>query len=146
VQAQVKEQIPANGRFTRDRAGLLAIAAWLTPDNRTNLLRQAWIAARRTAPDTKTLQQLVDSMNRSTTFDQWLKQNAPNQQYRRFRAGFGVLSRHIDGSLPADFPAVVENMPITTFFDPLFPSPGYAPALDAALQEKREALLAQAKK
>jgi hypothetical protein len=145
VQAQVIEQIPATGKFTRDTAGLLAIAAWLDPDRRTTLLRQAWIASRRTAPTAETLQQLVDSMNRSTTFDQWLKQNAPSQQYRRFRAGFGVLSRHIDGPLPADFPTVVENIPITTFFETLVPSPMYAPALDAALQEKRQGLLERAK-
>lgn len=144
IEAAVVEQIAINGRMTRD-AGLLAIAAWLTPNNRTNLLRQAWIVSSRAIPAPETLQELVDSMNRSATFDQWLKQNAPSQQYRRQRAGFGVLSRHIDGPLPTDFLTVVDNIPITTFLTSLVPSFTYAPDLDSALQSKRDALLENVK-
>jgi uncharacterized protein involved in response to NO len=82
-------------------------------------------------------------MSRSATFDQWLKQNAPSQPYRRERAGFGVLSRHIDGPIPIDFLTVVDNVPIAQFCKSLIFAPDYAPALDKALQVKREALLQQ---
>lgn len=121
--------------------GMLAIAAWLNLANRPDLLQQAWVAATRTALPPGLIQSLVDSMNRSSSFDQWLKQNAPSREYRRERAGFGVLSRHIDGPIPIDFLTVVENIPIAQFFDQLVPSFFYVPELDAVLQPEREALL-----
>lgn len=121
--------------------GTLAIAAWLNPAQRQDLLQQAWVTATRTAPPSGLLPSLVDSMNRSSSFDQWLKQNAPSREYRRERAGFGVLSRHIDGPVPIDFLTVVENIPVAQFFDQLVPSFFYVPELDAALQPERDALL-----
>lgn len=118
------------------------IAAWMQPDQRLAYLRQAWILATHTIPPNDTLQSLVLSMNNSATFDQWLQQNAPSRQLRRERAGFGVLSRHIDGSIPVDFLTVVENIPITELFDnELLPAPVYLPAWDQLLQSDRDTLL-----
>ncbi len=124
-----------------NRSGALAIAAWLDPANRQTLLQQAWIFATHTDPPAKLMAELTATMARSSTFDQWLKQNAPSQQYRRERAGFGVLSRHIDGSIPVDFMTVVDNVPMTQFCKDLVPSFDYAPELDVALQMKRDALV-----
>ncbi len=124
--------------------GKSAIAAWLRPTERPALLRSAWIWAQRSNPPPAILQQLVDAMERSTSLDQWLKQNAPSRSYRRERAGFGVLSRHIDGPLPIDFLKIVENIPLTQFFGELLPRfLDFVPELDQALQPDREALLAQ---
>lgn len=133
VQSQLAQLEPS--------AGTLAISAWLNPAQRQDLLRQAWIRSDRQLPPSELLQQLVDTMNRSATFDQWLKQNAPKREYRRERSGFGVLSRQIDGPNPTDFLTVIDNIPITLFFPELMPSWFYAPELDLALQGDRSALL-----
>jgi hypothetical protein len=132
-------QLPVSG-------GTLAIAAWLNPAQRTDLLRQAWIRAKKTAPDEKTLQALGESMSRSTSFDQWLKQNAPSRTYRWQRLGFGINSRHGEGPAPSDFLTVIENIPVVTFFEELLPSPMFAPDMDNLLQPQRDALLAIAQK
>lgn len=123
------------------RSGALAIAAWLDPAKRQNLLQQAWIIATHTDPPPKLIAELMATMARSSTFDQWLKQNAPSQTYRRERAGFGVLSRHIDGAIPVDFLTVVDNVPIVQFCNDLIPSFDYAPDFDTALQSRRKALV-----
>jgi len=123
------------------RSGMLAIAAWLDPAKRQTLLQQAWIIATHTDPPPKIMAELTATMARSSTFDQWLKQNAPSQTYRRERAGFGVLSRHIDGSIPVDFLTVVDNVAIAQFCKDLIPSFDYAPELDTALQPRRDALV-----
>lgn len=123
------------------RSGALAIAAWLDPAKRQTLLQQAWIFATHTDPPPKLIAELTATMARSSTFDQWLKQNAPSQTYRRERAGFGVLSRHIDGSIPVDFLTVVDNVAIAQFCKNLIPSFDYAPELDAALKSRRDALV-----
>lgn len=120
------------------------IAAWMQPDQRQAYLHQAWILATHTILPDDTLQSFVLSMNSSATFDQWLQQNAPSRQYRRERAGFGVLSRHIEGSIPVDFLTVIENTPIAVLFNnELLPSPVYLPAWDQLLQDDRDALLQQ---
>lgn len=124
-----------------NRSGALAIAAWLDTANRQKLLQQAWIIATHTDPPAKLVPALAATMTQSSTFDQWLKQNAPSQPYRRERVGFGVLSRHIDGSIPTDFMTVVDNVPIAQFCKDLIPSLDYAPSLDIALQAKRDALV-----
>lgn len=121
--------------------GAIAIAAWQNPTERPHLLQQAWFKATQTIPSDQFLQDLQASMARSTSLDQWLKQNAPTQQYRRTRAGFGVLSRHIDGTAPVDYLTVIENVPMTQFFAELLPSIPYVPQLDLALQPWRDSLL-----
>ncbi|MBW4664747.1 MAG: O-antigen ligase family protein [Chroococcus sp. CMT-3BRIN-NPC107] len=118
-----------------------AIAAWLDPAHRQILLQSALITASSAIPSPQLVQDLAASMNSSTTFEQWLKQNAPTQQYRRSRAGFGVVSRHNDGSSPVDFLPVVENGAMTNLFTQLLPATIYEPELDLALQPWRDLLL-----
>lgn len=118
-----------------------AIAAWLDPANRQMLLQQAWISATRTIPPPQLIQEFMTGMANSKSLDQWLKQNAPTQQYRRSRAGFGPLSRHNDGPAPVDFLPVVENAAITNLFQTLLPATLYNPDLDLALQQWRNLLL-----
>ena len=122
-------------------AEILAISAWLNPSQRSELLQQAWIKATQTVLPPETEQDLLTGMKNSISFEQWLKQNAPVWRYRRQRSGFGVLSRHIDGSTPTDFLIVVENVAINTWFAQLLPSPTYDPELDLALQPYRDNLL-----
>lgn len=124
-----------------DSPGKLAIAAWFNPAQRQPLLQQAWIQAEQSSPSPELLQALITSMNRSASFDEWLKQNAPVRQYRRTRAGFGVLSRHIDGPLPTDFLTVIENSAAAYLFPHLLPAPPYMPGWDQTLEKLRHALL-----
>lgn len=121
--------------------GMLAIAAWQSPENRQALLQRAWIRASRTDPPADLVQQLLTTMNGSSSFDQWLKQNAPTRTYRRDRVGFGVLNRHIDGPIPSDFLLVVDNLPMATFFDGLLSPWLYFKDLDLAFQPQRASLL-----
>ena len=81
--------------------------------------------------------------NSLTNFDQWLKQNNVFLQSRRKRARFGVVSRHIDGPQPEDSFLVVENLPINTWFEEVFPSPFYDPPFDLAIQPLRKKVLKQ---
>ncbi|WP_009633340.1 O-antigen ligase family protein [Synechocystis sp. PCC 7509] len=124
-----------------NQAANKVIAAWLDPPNRQTLLQSALITASSTIPSPQLVQQLAASMDASTTFEQWLKQKAPTQQYRRSRAGFGVISRHNDGPSPVDFLPVVENGVVANLFTELFPSTVYEPQLDKALQPWRDTLL-----
>ena len=124
----------------------LVIKAWDQPDQREKLLEQAWMEKGQGKLSGKFKDQLVASMsvlqsNSSATFDQWLNQNNLFLPYRRQRLGFGVVSRHIDGPQPEDFFLIVENLPINTWFEELFPSPFYDPPFDLALQPLREKLL-----
>ena len=135
------QPIPTHEISLNSSAASLMLDAWLNPAQRPNLLRQSWLTATQTLPSPEMMQQLLTGMAKSATFDQWLKQNAPVQQYRRQRAGFGVLNRHIDGPAPIDFLRVADNVAMTSFFSELLPSPFYNPTLDRALQEWRESLL-----
>jgi O-antigen ligase len=116
------------------------LEAWANPSQRPELLRQAWILAMKADLPPETEKALLASMDSSTDFEQWLKQNAPVWEYRRQRSGFGVLSRHVDGPLPTDLWTVVENLAVTTWLGDLFPSPVYYPDLDLALQPRRDTL------
>ncbi|NJR51903.1 MAG: O-antigen ligase family protein [Leptolyngbyaceae cyanobacterium CSU_1_3] len=126
----------------QNSTGGMTIAAWLNSAQRLDLLQKAWVKENRTAPPPEIIQQLADSLAKSTSFDQWLKQNAPSREVRRSRLGFGVVSRHIDGSIPQDYLAVVENIALNNLMRELLPSQAYFPELDAALQSDRAALLA----
>ncbi|MDJ0578101.1 MAG: O-antigen ligase family protein [Xenococcaceae cyanobacterium MO_234.B1] len=117
------------------------LSAWFNPEQRQQLLKQAWLQATKSEINPQLLKQLTVSMAKSQTFAQWLKYNAPAIPYRRERAGFGVVNRHIDGSIPSDFYLVVENSAIATWFNFLYPSPVFAPDIDRALQPQRDALL-----
>ncbi len=123
--------------------GEMAIAAWFNPTERLTILQKAWVKATHTAPPPGLVEQLATSMTTATTVDQWLKTIAPPNQYRRERAGFGVLSRHIDGPIPRDYLTIVDNVILTQFFADLFPTTVYTPVWDKLLQVEREKLLAQ---
>ncbi|MGL5036007.1 MAG: O-antigen ligase family protein, partial [Microcystaceae cyanobacterium] len=116
------------------------ITAWQQPKERSLLFQQAWIEANQSILPTELEQQLLLSMQEAKDFKQWLTQMSPVLQYRRERLGFGVVSRHIDGVNPRDFFLVVENLPMTTWFSDLLPSPVYDPELDKLLQPEREKL------
>lgn len=124
----------------QDSAAGMTIAAWLNPAQRLDWLQKAWVTANHTAPPPQIIQQIASSMANATSFNQWL-QNAPAREYRRERLGFGVISRHTDGSVPIDFLTVVENVAITNLFKELLPSQTYFPQLESALQSDRTALL-----
>jgi uncharacterized protein involved in response to NO len=119
-------------------AGEFMVKAWLDPQTRSALVAQALLRANQAQPDAKQIQPILAGMARSKSFDEWVKSHAPINQYRRERAGFGVLSRHIDGPAPRDFFPVVDNTAMTQFLAELLPSPVYSPELDTALQLMRE--------
>ncbi len=118
------------------------LSAWFNPQQRSQLLKQAWLQNKKSPIPKQLLQQLTASMSQFPSFAQWLH-NAPAIPYRRQRSGFGVLSRHIDGAIPSDFYLVVENSAIATWFNFLYPSPVYNAQMDRILQPQREALLAK---
>ena len=124
----------------------LVIRAWLYPNQRSQLLAQAWLQQTKTNIAPEILEKLLVGMNNANSFAQWLQEYVPAMQSRRQRLGFGVISRHIDGATPTDFLMVVENIAISTWFSELFPSPIYAPEIDRALQPWREELIAKVKK
>jgi uncharacterized protein involved in response to NO len=116
------------------------LKAWLEPATRQKQIETAILNATQTQPDPKQVQAMLAGMNQSKSFDQWVKQNAPIRQSPRERAGFGVLSRHIDGPAPQDFFPVIENTAMSQFLAELLPSPEYSPALDNALEPLRNQL------
>ncbi|MBW4552011.1 MAG: O-antigen ligase family protein [Aphanocapsa sp. GSE-SYN-MK-11-07L] len=121
--------------------GAILLQAWLNPNQRQQLLQQAWLFATQSDLPADTEKQMLTGMAQSTSFEQWVKEKAPIREYRRLRAGFSVLSRHIDGPAPQDFLVVVENIPVEIFLPDLLPSPFYMPELDKALQPWRDALV-----
>ena len=116
------------------------LSAWFNPEQRPQLLKQAWLESKNSEIPEQLLKQFITSMSQSPTFAQWLY-NAPPIPYRRQRTGFGVVNRHIDGSIPSDFYLVLENSAIINWFSFLYPSPVYAPSIDRILQPQRDALL-----
>ncbi|NJN23029.1 MAG: hypothetical protein HC812_19965 [Leptolyngbya sp. RL_3_1] len=116
------------------------LKAWLEPQRRSQWIAKALLQANQAVPNPQAVEVIQMGMDRSESFDQWVKHNAPLRQYPRERAGFGVLSRHIDGPAPQDFFPVVENLAMTRFLPELLPSTDYSPALDRALQPLREGL------
>ncbi|NJL45437.1 MAG: hypothetical protein HC922_06290 [Leptolyngbyaceae cyanobacterium SM2_3_12] len=92
-------------------------------------------------PPANVMANLVTSMDQASSFTDWLQRTAPRWQPRSGRLGFGVLSRHIDGPNPSDFYPRVENVPVVKFFEEMYPSPVYFPALDTALQPVQNRLL-----
>jgi tetratricopeptide (TPR) repeat protein len=119
----------------------LAIQAWLQPQQRTELLTQAWILATRTPIPEVKLQELLASLSNSSNFYEWLTQKAPTLEYRRQRLGFNLVSRQLDGVDPIDFLTVVENLPLSQWFTSLFPTFVTSPELESTLQPLREKLI-----
>ncbi|OLP17922.1 hypothetical protein BST81_12755 [Leptolyngbya sp. 'hensonii'] len=145
ITTDLQRFLPATGMPVRrvTPSWALVLAAWLNPAQRSALLQQAWVLGTET-PFTPELQTtFLSSMDRSATFDQWLKQHAPRRQYRRERFGFGPLNRHIDGPAPLDFLVAEENIPVSRFFESLLPAPMYNRELDTALQQWRDDFLSE---
>jgi tetratricopeptide (TPR) repeat protein len=117
-----------------------AILAWQEAEQRSRWLEQAWLAQpedlpqlAESLPPPAMIQRLAESMAGASSFADWLHRTAPSWEPRSGRLGFGVLSRHIDGPNPSDFYPRVENVAIVKFFESIFPSPVFFPALDRAL-------------
>lgn len=119
----------------------LIIQAWLQTQQRLPLLQQAWIEVTRSALTPELEIALLESMNQADSLHQWLTQTSPPWRYRRQRLGFNLVSRHLDGVAPVDFPTVIENVAVTQWFADLFPSPATAIWLEIRLQPLREELL-----
>ena len=106
----------------------MVVSAWLNPNLREKLLERAYVFATRSVPDEKSklvVTALSDRMASAKTFDDWFNQPiAPNSplviNYRRARLGFGVVSRHMDGTIPLDFYNVSDRADISLFFKDLF--------------------------
>ena len=107
----------------------MVISAWLNPDQRQKLLERAYVFATNSLPDQRSaaiVSAMGDRMNQATNFDNWLRQTIPINSpliinYRRARVGFGVVSRHMDGVIPADFFNVRDRAEISLFLKELFP-------------------------
>jgi uncharacterized protein involved in response to NO len=119
----------------------LTLLAWLQPERRSGLLRQAWILGHKSDPPPDLLSRLQTTMDQSPSFEVWVKQQVTPHAYRRERAGFGVLSRHTDGPVPSDLGTVVDNVAMKELVDLLLPSAKYYPPIDLALDADRAALL-----
>ncbi|HEY9828925.1 MAG TPA: O-antigen ligase family protein [Stenomitos sp.] len=136
------KQVLAIAQQKTPSTDLPILKAWLEPQQRTEWVQKALAQATKSQPDPQLVEAIQAGMAQSKSLDQWIKQRAPLRQYQRERAGFGVLSRHIDGPAPLDFFPVAENMAMTLFFADLLPSPSYSPDLDNALQPFRAKLWA----
>jgi uncharacterized protein involved in response to NO len=119
----------------------LIITAWLDPSQRSALIEKAWVLANKSEIKPEIRQNHLDTMAKSPSFSQWLQKNAPFWSYRKERTGFGIVSRHLDGTTPTDFNQVTDNIPMTTWFEVLFPNSVYAPDIDMALGKMRVNLL-----
>lgn len=126
----------------RPDAGLLTIAAWLDPAQRTTRLQQAWAVKTRTVMPPPLLSAAITGMQQARTLDQWVKSAVPPIELRRERQGFGVISRHIDGPAPRDFLVVLENPIMSNLLEELFPSMVYTAETDPLLRTWRDQLLA----
>ncbi len=116
------------------------ILAWLDEQNRADLLSQAWLTAQKGSLPESLGEALMASMLRAPNFDTWLRQLSPTQSVQLTRAGFGVLSRHIDGPQPTDFFVDPQNVVVSQILRHIWPNAYYLPPLDNLLQPQREAL------
>ncbi len=119
----------------------LLLDAWFNPQQRQDLLQQAWLTQQQTPIKPEILEQLQLTMAQSPNLETWLRYNAPIFPYRVKIAGFGVLHRHIDGVNPFDFYVVMDNSAIATWFNQVYSYVRYQPELDQILQPRREQLL-----
>jgi hypothetical protein len=146
LEVSAGKPFPAQSLATPKTATDFLFKAWQDPQQRSQWVSKALLYANAAQPDPKRVAQIVASMQKAKTFDAWVKRSAPIHQWQRERSGFGVLSRHIDGSIPKDFYPIVENVVTTQFFAEVFPSPVYLPELDKALRPLQQGLLAQVKR
>ena len=119
----------------------LLLDAWFNPQQRGDLLQQAWFEKLNTPIDPKLLEQFQLTMSQSPNLETWIKYNAPIFPYRVKISGFGVLHRHIDGVNPFDYYLVMDNSAIATWFNQVYSYVKYQPELDKILQPRREQFL-----
>ena len=79
------------------------------------------------------IQDLTQAKEQSIPLDAWLKDLKHYQAVRQERLGFGVLNRHLGGSVPVDYGLTLENLLINQFFPDLFPQRSFFPSLDLYL-------------
>lgn len=121
------------------------IAAWLDPKNRQQLLAQAWLRATQSVIPDALLSKLVTSIEQSPDFHTWLRHISPSQGVQFTRAGFGVISRHIDGPQPSDFYLDAQNAVTSNILGAIWPTAYYLPSLDENLEPLRQALVTKVK-
>ena len=119
----------------------LLLDAWFNPQQRQDLLQQAWLQQQKAPIEPEILEQLQLTMAQSPNLASWLIDDAPIFPYRIKTSGFGVLHRHIDGVNPFDYYVVMDNAAIATWFNQVYSYAKYQPELDEILQPRREALL-----
>ena len=113
-------------KVSEETAAGMAIAAWQNSGARDHLLLKALLDTLDIVemPPANYITPLVtdlsSSLTASSTFHEWLVK-APARANRNHRLGFGVISRHIDGSLPKDFSSISENIPMKYFLSVLLP-------------------------
>ncbi|MGD1897583.1 MAG: O-antigen ligase family protein [Phormidesmis sp.] len=125
------------------------ISSWIDPDHRDFHITEAlrFVLNRKELSSIETIPNLVSelsgSQRRSSSFHEWLTENAPVRSLLNERIGFGVISRHTDGPIPTDFSPRLENILMTDFFQDFISSPVYDPAIDKLLNPMRETLISQ---
>ena len=80
-------------------------------------------------------QSLQEAKAQQRSLKDWLGDLRHYQSYRPDRLGFGVLSRHLGGSIPKDYGLRYDNLLINHFLWELFPERSYFPALDLKLEQ-----------
>ncbi|WP_448526751.1 O-antigen ligase family protein [Parathermosynechococcus lividus] len=121
--------------------GQLFLRAWYDERNRLLLLETAWRYGAGTTINTEQLQQIVRSLRGQSNPLDWLRSAAPAVGVSYRRAGFGVNSRIVDGPQPTDFFIAIDNLPMVTLFQALWPDNVFLPQLDQALEGDRHHLL-----
>ncbi|MDG2990967.1 O-antigen ligase family protein [Candidatus Synechococcus calcipolaris G9] len=131
------------------RPDQLFLLAWGSAQNRPRLLQTAWSKATQETLPAHQMKDLLDSISDAedpatrTDFDTWLRFKSPAVAVTFQRAGFGVLSRHIDGPQPVDFFVSNQNLVLSALFQDLWPSNIFLPDLDKSLEPDRQHLLTQ---
>lgn len=131
------------------RPDQLFFLAWRSPDNRPRFLQIAWVKATGKSLPADQMNELIQSISNAVNareqigFDTWLRSLSPEVAVTFQRAGFGVLSRHIDGPQPVDFFVSSQNLVLASLFQGLWPSNIFLPDLDKALDPDRQHLIQQ---
>lgn len=142
-------QMPAFANIQDLRPDQLFLLAWGSSQNRPRLLQVAWDKATQSPLPANQMEELLDSISdaesnaETTAFDTWLRLKSPGVAVTFQRAGFGVLSRHIDGPQPIDFFVSSQNLVLSSLFQGLWPSNIFLPDLDKALEPDRQHLIDQ---
>lgn len=113
------------------------IQAWLDPNNRQVLLQKSWLLVTGNSLPVKIEKDILESMNKTPDFAKWLTLFSPPVEYRKERAGFGVISRHIDGLIPRDYNPITDNLIVSVWMPQILSPFMYYPQFDLALEKDR---------